>query len=293
MTGWGSSSWGLGVWGGDGIFGITEASGVNPIVLSRSPGVAQLSVEENVTISVEFFDVNFDLDPTTIEIYVNNALAYSGISGFSAGYYGRVTYGAGTAKVQLVYAQGFEFGQTVRMRAIAFDALANAVDDSWYFVIKNDEICYSGLDVLPIETALQTPFLTFLEMENLRNLMFGYVIRPQTLSVTNQGNKAARAIYQLAFATELSTIQNKYNLRNEDALTVRVCEKQSALRIDAQLQRYRPKIDASLAELRLLNAFSDEYIRAFQDYADSSLYLYRVSLVANMLLFAKSIELNQ
>lgn len=293
MPGWGDGAWGTGVWAGDGVFGISSStSGTAPYIINRYPNAGQINIRENSIITVQFFDNDGNLDNTSLLVYINGVVAYSGITGFSTGYIGTVDYSAGSAIVQLTTLTGFNFGQVVTVRGIAADTTPNTSDETWHFIVRDNPTCYSGLAPTPLEIGLQSPFTTFIGLEFLRTLMFDIIVKPQRQAVINRGNKAARAIAQLAYATELSTLQNAFALSSADTLDVKVCEKQSALRIDSYLQKYIKYVKTGIESMRA-GGLNDDYVRALKDYSDSSLYIYRVSLVANMLLFAKSTELQQ
>jgi len=290
MTGWGDSEWGLSPWGspaGPPSYIIHPG----PVIVEKYPYHQQIGVPEDVTILVRIFDPTYNLDTSTILLYINNVQVYSGVTGFTTGYIGRVTILAGVVTLQVAKVGGYSFEEIVTARIYAEDDTAYVVDDTWYFTIRENPICYGGITPLPIELSIQTPFTTYLSLEFFRKLLLNNSLRAQGRAINNRGNKEARVVYQTAFATELSTLQNPFLLRDEEALAVTVCERQRTIYIDTQLQKYLNKLNEAVNELRVQRILPEEYLRTFADYADSSLYVYRVSLVANMLLFAKSKEL--
>jgi hypothetical protein len=290
MTTYYLPGWGLGEWGSYAFGGIPLAS-TGPVIISRYPAPNQFDVGEDTTITVQFFDANYDLDTTSIQVDINDVIAYSGVSGFSSGFTGKVTYTSGVVSVRVTPLSPFEFGQTVKVHAGALDSATNGAEDTWSFTIRENPICYIGNNPLPIETDIQSPLSTFLYLEQLRTLLFNTVLKNASVSITNRENKAARAIYQLAFSTELSTVLNLFDLRNEAALRTTVCEKQTGLAVDKALTARYNDLKKVIASFKTLGAIPDSYITNFYDYLDSSLYSYRVSLAANLLLLGKSLEL--
>lgn len=291
MSGWGQSPWGDGVWGGDGVLGTLDPPfplGDTPVIITRYPTARQLEVAEDSQISVAIFDANYNLDTSYTKVYLDGVLVYGGSTGFNADYVGRDTYVAGTSRIVFKRRTGFSYGQTVTLRVEALDTNLNYVSDTWYFTVRNDPTCYTGLTPLPVETALTTPYVKFLSMEPLRQFMFNHVLKDQTAQASA---KAARAIYQLAYATELSALQNSFDLVNKNALATRVCEKQSPLIIDRALEKQRDNTTTAIRDLKNSGVLDEAYSHVFHDYLDSTLYIYRVSLVANMVLFAKNYEL--
>lgn len=294
MTGWGQSFWGTGVWGGDGVLGTLDPPfppGDTPVIIRRTPYSGQFDVSEDSVISVSIFDANYNLDTNETHIFIGGVLVYEGSTGFHNGYRGRVIYAAGVSTIEMVPPNGFTFGQSVTMRVTAQDTNLNYCVDSWQFTVRANPLCYTGLTALSIEQALQTPFDTFLDLEFFRKLLLDTCLRTQATATANRDNKAARVVYQLAFATELSTLQNPFSTRNKTALAATVCEKQNVRIIARTLDKYKTQLASAVNAFGTLNTFNVSYLQSFHDYADSSLYLYRVSLVANMLLFAKSTEL--
>jgi len=294
MTGWGKNDWGFGAWGGEGVLNTLEPplpSEETPVIIRRVPYSGQLDVLEDSVISVSFFDYEYDIDPSETRIYVDGVLVYAGNTGFHNGYRGRASYTTGILMIELLRIPGFNFNQHVTLTAKAQDVGLNSCTDSWTFTVRDNPEIYAGLSVLPIEKALQIPFDTFLDLEFLRTVLFNVCLRGQIKSTPNRNNKAARVINQLAFATELSTLQNPFGTRDTAALAVTVREKQNIRLIADALDAYKPQITSAINAFSTLKVLNASYIQSFHDYADSSLYIYRASLVANMLLFAKSTEL--
>jgi hypothetical protein len=286
LPGWGTAQWGFAK------FGLNETTG-GPLVIYKYPESEQLEVAEDTFITVQFFDPTYNLNTATVAITINGVLAYVGATGFSAGYLGKVSYAGGVLTVRIRYVAGFTFEQTVSMSAYVQDLTDLSVTANWTFKIRANPVCYTGLKPLPVEVALQSSFTRFISLEPYRTLFLDNALRSQPASVASSASKAARALYQAAFSTELCTLQNPYDLRNKDALESVVCEKQNTRSIDQALTASSKNLKADIQAFHKLSGLDAAYLTAFNDYLDSTLYLYRVSLVANVLLFAKAYELAQ
>lgn len=290
LQGWGNTQWGFAKIG-FATFNVPETGG--PVIVYRYPENGQLEVAEDPFITVQFFDPTYNLNTATVGITIDGVLAYVGATGFSAGYLGKVSYAGGVLTVNIRYVAGFAFEKTVTMSAYVQDFTDLSVTSDCTFKIRANPICYTGLKPLPVETALQTPFTRFISLEPYRTLFLDNALRSQPVSVASSATKAARALYQAAFSTELCTLQNPYDLRNKDALESVVCEKQNTRSIDQALTASSKNLKADIQAFHKLSGLDAAYLTAFNDYLDSTLYLYRVSLVANVLLFAKAYELAQ
>ncbi len=289
MRGWGQLDWGLHPWG----IGYEETSTlVGPQIVYRYPLRGQNAVSENELVQVQFFHPSYTLNPESIQIYVQETLYYDGKTGFQAGAVGHVQTLSGVTSVQFYTPAGFEFGLRTYVRARAADADGNALDETWSFVVRDNPMCYSGLTALPVEVRLQRPYQTFLAFEEARALLLASALRKPAQHVAQEGSKAARVIYQLAFSTELATLQNKYRLRNDEALEVIVCEKQNTLELDKKMMFYRDRLDDGLDDFKKYGIFSDDYVKSFHEYLASPNYQYRMSLIANLVLYAAAYELN-
>jgi len=287
MPGWGIDSWGFTPWG----LGQPEVPpGVNPpLIVLRAPLPDSQNVPVNAVVTVGFFDLDLDLNTLSAKVYVDGIVAYDGGSGFSSGYSGTTYYATGKLVVQLVKLNGWGFSEEVVIRGYIEDSGGRIADDTWRWNTLDNPVCYTGLTPLPAEINLQAPMVQFLDLEPVRQLMLNAALRTTT-SVKNAGNKAARALYQQAFNTEISTVLNLFVPKDIKALAVTVCEKQKIMTIDQQLAPYMKKVRVGIQQLYNLGVLSIEYVNSFNDYLDSTLYNYRVSAVCNVLFLARSIE---
>jgi hypothetical protein len=162
--------------------------------------------------------------------------------------------------------------------------------DTWDWTTRENPVCYTGLTPLPIELKIQQPMQQFLDLEPLRATFMDVALKTQPASTRQRNNKAARVIYQYGFSTELHTLLNPYRLRDKDALNSTVCERENVVKIDAALNKFKDRTQAGIQSLLTLGALPREYISGLVDYQDSTLPSYRVSLAANLLMFARSIE---
>lgn len=286
VPGWGTAQW------GDARFGVRDTTG-GPLVIYKSPASNQLDVVEDTFITVQFFDPTYNLNTATAAITVDGVLAYVGSTGFSAGFIGKVSIAAGVLTVRLRGAAGFPFDKQVNVTAYVQDLTDLYTLDNWSFTIRSNPNTYDGLQPLPVEVALQSPFTTFISLEPYRTLLLDNALRKQGPALINTGNKAARVIYQVAFATELSTLLNPYDLYDKTAIASIVAEKENTRLLDKILMANAKMLKADIAAFHKLSGLDPAYLTAFSDYLDSTLYIYRVSLVANTLLFATAYELTQ
>ena len=286
-TGWGTGTWGFTAWGG------TLPSSVvgthAPQIIDKSPAPNAINVREDSPVAVWFFDADYDLDTPSAQIVINGVLAYDGVTGFQSGFTGRTSYSAGSFIVTVVRLGGWSYEQVVTVTASISDLTALSVSETWSWTVRANPVCYAGVTPLTIELQIQQPMTTFIELEVPRQVILANALKIAKL-VNQQGNKAARVVYQLGFATELSTVLNRYNVRDTEALKTTVCERQNILIIDAQLHAVRDRIKAGIESLYTLRALPQEYVTGFMDYLDSTLPSYRVSLVANLVMLARAHE---
>jgi hypothetical protein len=265
----------------------------SPQIIERYPVANETAVVENPVITLKFFSKYDILDPTKTIVWINNEIVYDGSVGFTAGYAGSTQDLSTVFVLQFTKINGFSFGEKVTVRAYIEDTNTISVDQTWSWQIRKDTSVYDGIRPLAIETAIQQPLTTALELELFRQIFLNNALRVQTRSTDAAGNKAARVLYQTAFATELSTLQNAFALRDENALAVTVAERQSTRVLDNVLSKYRDRIPTAISSMQTLGILPEAYTSGFRDYLDSALYVYRVSLVANMLLYAKAYELQR
>ena len=286
-TGWGTGSWGFTAWGGTlprAVLG-THA----PQIIERFPAPGAVDIREDSPVAVWFFDIDYNLDLTSAQISVDGALAYSGSSGFQTGFTGSVSYSAGSLIIHVIRLDGWTYGSTVTVTANISDATSLSVSDTWSWTVRQNPICYVGVTPLDIEKLVQQPMDKFIELEPTRQVLLDTVLKLNK-PVSQQGNKAARVVYQLAYETELSTILNPYLNKNLPALETVVCERQNILIIDARLEAIRTRTKAGIDSLYNLRALPKEYVTGFMDYLDSTLPSYRVSLAANLVMLARAYE---
>jgi len=284
---WGIGEWGISPWGG----ALPTPAGDNPpIIVLRSPAANAVDVLENATISISFADFDLDLDIGTTLIEIDGVPVFTGLGGFAAGYVGSTSFSGGRFTVQFMKLGGWGFDTLVTVRAFIEDLTGKCADDTWNWRTRINPVCYSGLNPLAVELLVQSPMTTFLDLEPARQVFLDNALQIQTQAIANAGNKAARVLYQEAFNTEINTVLNPFDVRDEAALRSIVCERQRVTVIDAQLLRVLPRIREGMRSLFSLNALPREYLGEFNDYLDSTMYSYRVSLVANMIILARLVE---
>jgi hypothetical protein len=288
INGRGFSHWGLSEWGfGDRL--ATEAT--RPQIIYKSPIPGQINVLETVPLHVQFFHEEFALDLASAEIYIDDVLIYGGLTEFFNGARGSVKTISGVTSVILYPAQGFQFGSRTNVRAAISDLDGDRIDEAWSFLVREDPASYLGADALPIEEQIQRPILRFTPLDHLRHEFLNYAIPERLTHIVNRGNKAARVLYQTAFATELCTLQNPFSLRNDAVLQVVVNEKENLLVLDQKMQLHRETLEAAIVDFRNQGVFKEDYLKSFLSYMDAPTYLYRTSLIANLVLYGAAYEL--
>ena len=287
MPGWGLDPYGLSAFGG--VSGLVGGQvGTAPLIVYQDPAPGSINVAEDALLTVTFFDV--DLHTPSVKVYVNGVVAYSGTTGFAGGYLGRTQATATTLSVQIYKRGGWGYEKTITVRGFAADDTALTVDSTWSWSTVGNSLCYSGLTPLAVETVLTQPLQRFLGVEPLRALLLNAAIRRNIKAVTNDANKSARVVYQLAYQTELAVLQNAYLVKNTTALSSTVCEQQNTLNIDKTLAPQERLIRTAIDNLKQQQIIDERYVRELYDYLDTSLYHYRVSLAANLVLLAGAIE---
>lgn len=149
---------------------------------------------------------------------------------------------------------------------------------------------YPGNDLLPEEKWLLTPMTRFLSLEPLRMLLLQRVLDDTQMVISNRDNVAARAIYQRAYETELSSVLNPFMKPNAAALATALTSKRSSLELSGLLEGYQDTINAGLAQLFESGALPREFRDNFADNFGSLLYSYRTSAAATLVLLARAVE---
>ena len=287
MRAWGAAPWGRFPWGRA---ELAPDAALRPTIVYRAPVLGQLDVAESAPLEVHIGHPAHLLDEESVTLYLDARKVYDGVNGFAVGVIGRVQSASGVVSVQFYAPEGLSYGSRPVLRAVAQDSVGERLDESWTFQVRDNPALYAGFLALPVELSLQKPYTAFLALEQVRQLMFAHVLKPGLVHVSNYGNKASRVIYQLAFATELSTLQNPFRLKDKAALGVTVGEKENTLTLDQTLQLHRDLIEGGIDNFRKLGVFGDDYTKSFREYLDSNLYLYRTSLVSNLILYAAAYE---
>jgi len=291
MPSWGILPWGGAVWGG----APPPVPGINPpFIIERVPAPNTTENNEETPIFVRFYDVDLNLDVSTVTLTINGVLAFSG-GVFSPGFVGLTNISGGSYLVRIFKLGGWGYDATVTVSAYAADTTALFVTDAWSWTTRGNPICYSGLTPLPVEVAIQQPLERFLDIEPARRVFLDNALINDPLglrAIPNRGNKAARVLYQIAFETEVSSVLRPFNIRNAAALAVVVCERQNILVIDTALQKISGQLQSGIQSLFTQGALPQTYVSTFLEYLDSTIPTYRVGIVANMILLAKSNELN-
>ena len=282
MPRWASNTWlsapPLFTGGSGGVLGPSFA------LISPSNGAASVDAETPLRLAVYTTDT-----PVSVIVSVNGVTAYfAGV--FSAGWKGIDRDFAGRKFLEIVPTAGFAEKTLYRVTAAATDASSNVTQASWTFTRDAAVATYGGTNLLTEEAWLLSPMEIFLNLEPLRQMLLQQVLRDEASSITNRNAIAARAIYQLAFETEISALLNGWVARNAAATKVRIVQRRPALALAQRVDAFRGSIDQGMASLFASGLLPREYRNNLADHLDSLLYSYRVSAAATLLFLARAAE---
>jgi hypothetical protein len=94
------------------------------------------AVGVNTTISFDVIDTTTSVEPTNINIYINDVIIFSGNSGWVNGYYGTIEVGFKQLNIEIKKETNFVSGDTIVVRVLATDLLNNSADESFTFYIS-------------------------------------------------------------------------------------------------------------------------------------------------------------
>jgi hypothetical protein len=221
-----------------------------------------------------------------LTIYVNGENIYNNVS-YQAGYYGFVKVFGGRKFYEFAPRNGFEPGKLYTVRVVAYDG--DVTEAIWSFTAI-PTASYAGNALLPLERALLTPLTRFLELEPVRQMLLQQVLIDTNSNVTNRDNVAARALYQLAYESEISAALNPFAALNKAALDSIIPSKRPTLALATLVESFSGRIELGLTQLFNAGVFPREFRNNFADYLESLLYSYRVSAAATLVFLACAIE---
>ncbi len=253
-----------------------------PALFPAGDGHADVSpqngaVNARVTTPIRFV-LYADPLPDPVTITVNGVQIYDGTA-FGGGYVGLALKRFG--RLYFLFRPSEPFAEDQRVDVATNTGLA------WSFRTLRGTSTYPGNALLEPESWLLQPFDRFLDFEPVRQVFLQQVLRAPT---PNRDNVAVRAIYQLAFDTEISAVLNPLFLPDRAALDVTIAAKRPTLELDPVLQAYAGRIDRGLEHLVGDGALTRDHRNSFADYRASMLYTYKVSAVAVLLFFARAVE---
>lgn len=264
--------------------GAGGASG--PVFALASPLNNAINVPLSSPIRIAVFST---VDPTpTVTIALNGTLAYA-LGSFVNGYAGFRKEFAGRSFIELAPLAGFTPGKLYNVSVEASDTLPTTTTTAWTFTTL-PSTSYMGNALTNLERWLLTPLQRFLELEPLRQLLIQRALVDELANMPNRDNVAARALYQMAYESEISAALNPFASPNEDALASAIPTKRPTLELSTLLEGYTGRIQAGLAQLFESGAFHRDFRNNFADYLESLLYSYRVSAAATLVFLACAIE---
>lgn len=204
-------------------------------------------------------------------------------AGFVLNRYGRLF-------IEVVPAEPLPPGKTAWVHLAVQDVDTGFTTNVHWSFTPIAESDYTGNALLPAESWLLGPCTRFLAVEPLRLWLLENVLDDTRGVPEVRNNVAARAVYQLAYETEISAALSPFTRPDERALATRLPTKRSALELAQMLEGYEASFDAALVQLFSSGAFPREYRNNFTDYFGSLLYNYRVSAACALVFLTRAIE---
>lgn len=220
-----------------------------------------------------------------VTLRINDVVAYTsyaftqGFAGFSRVVFGRLF-------IEAAPRTPFPPGKTVRVALSVEDTDTMTTTSAFWSYTTISDARYTGSELLPEESWVLAPCERFLAVEPFRLWLLENVLAEDLGDAV-----AARAIYQHAYATEISAALNPFMTPNDAALQTVLPARASTLTLAQGLESYEAAYDAALAQLFSSGAFPREYRNNFADYFESLLYSYRVSAVCALVFLARAIEI--
>jgi len=282
-------------WGTDNIDSVIfPVQHTEPLIVAITPTANATGIKPPEPLGITFLSVNSAISPANVSVAINGVSVYTGqeVTLLHSTSYRIVvnTQGTHLIRVKILPIGGWDLDSKYTVVAQVTNAVPNTTTTTWSFHTRSDTKYYQGDTPLDIENALLTPVENFIAVEPLRKALLQGALRATQVRTRNKEAKAARVVYKYAYLTELSSLLNIYNLRNERALATQVKEQASPIELDKTVMDIRGYIDKAIADLHGQGAITDAVARQVADYADSTLHHYRVSLVANLVLIAKALE---
>lgn len=267
-----------------------DAAGPVYALLHPPPRAAQVPVDAPVRACV--YATSGKL---SVALLIQGEVAYSDEAGLSPNYVGFVREMYGRTFIAVAPRAPFAPGVPVNVTLAAQDTdppqyqLQDTTQISWTFT-PAVTTTYAGNQLLEPEGWLLRPLTHFITLEPLRLLMLQYVLDDSAAAITNRDNIAARAIYQLAYESEVSAALNAFIRPDAGALASIISQKRPVLELAQRLEAYEAVYDRAIAHVFTSGAFPREYRNNFSDYFGSLLYNYRVSAVCALILLGYAIE---
>lgn len=287
MPRWGASNW----LNNPPIFPPVAGSPNPPFGILRMPAPNATQVPEDTIIRVGLYDLDGDLETTFTQVYLDNVLVYdAGSNTFTDGYRGQMRLVAGRQVVEFSADEVFDWASVHTVSVNARDYMGNLYDGAWQFTVRINPDCYSGNGLIDLESLVLSPMQRFLDIEPLRLLLLQQALVDTESVDLNRDNLAARALYQMAYDTEISGVLNAYATRNDIALKSVLCNKRKTLDIAKVLDANKVLVDRAIDALFSQGALPREYRNNFVDYMDSMLFSYRVSAACTTVFLARAVE---
>lgn len=155
----------------------------------------------------------------------------------------------------------------------------NLLDQTYVFTVQTNPACWDGSAPTAFESVLQSPFTTP-ALEQLRALLLQYA------TTELNATQAARAVLQMAFETEISSVISDYVPITDEVKQSLVCPRRKYLDVDKDLNRTSFLYSASLNALQAAGVLPDEYLRLFGRHIGNNQPKYRVSALCALICYA-------
>ena len=150
--------------------------------------------------------------------------------------------------------------------------------EAFEVLINRDQTCWVGVSTL-FEEKLQQPLPDY-ALEQLR-VRFMHAV-----TTTHARIPSARAVFQLAYETEIGTALNKIAPIPPDVQEAVVCERRSYLDVDADMKAFSFLINPALEALLKNRTLPSMYVDLLRTHVTAPYAKYRVCGIAAVLCFA-------
>lgn len=239
-----------------------------PYITLATPGNASVDNPPDTGISLDFHQGAGDgtnLDGATITI--NGVPAWSANAPLT-GWGGNFVTFAGFRRISIFPLGGFAFGEVVSVLA-AVPYNEGTATGTFSFTIEAESLCWSGVGPTSFELRMAKAFSIY-ALEQLRVRLF------HASTTTHDTVKSVRAVFQMAYETEIGAAITKLVRIPPEVVASLVCERRRYLEIDADMKKYYFLIDPAFAAVNSIQMVPTEYLTLLKSHVTSAYARYRV-----------------